>query len=286
MDSKQEKFFKFYNQSSVYFELAEKGHCQENIFPIHRQILNKCRDKKGLIVDLGCGTGLDAMAMLGDNNRCLGLDISGIAVKKATARTEELKIKNIDFKQADLSCLPLTDNSVDIITSFYTFEHLLDPEKVLSEIDRVLKPEGEAFLLCPNFSSPFRGAPVFGGIRKIRIFKKMFLSLGRFFGIYFLMDKSFKIKMIDSSLIDLPTGLAGQPTELASEFKIGYDWDAANEPSLLEFVNYFKRRKYKILSESWLTPPKTQIENFFANFKKLPIIKYWGPVCYVYAQKR
>lgn len=277
--NKEKDFFKFYNQSNAYFELTEQGHREGDIFPVHRQILNECRKKKGLIVDLGCGTGLDALTMLSNNNYCLGLDISGIAIKKALARAEELKVKNVDFKQANLDILPLVDNSIDVITSFYTFEHLLNPEKVLSEIDRVLKPNGEVFVLCPNFSSPFRGAPVFGGIRKTRIFKKILLSLGRFFNVYILMDKSFKIKIIDSSLINLPTDLVGKS-------KIGYDWDAANEPSLLEFVNYFKRCQYKILFESWLTPPKTKIESFFANFKKLPIIKYWGPICYVYAQKR
>lgn len=275
----EKDFFKFYNHSDAYFELAEPGHRQGDIFPIHRQILNECRNKKGLIIDLGCGTGLDVLAMLGNNNHCLGLDISGIAVKKAMARIEELKIKNIDFKQADLGHLPLADNSVDVITSFYTFEHLVSPEKVLLEIDRVLKPNGEVFILCPNFSSPFRGAPVFGGIRKIRILKKMLLSLGRFFNVNILMDKGFKIKMIDSSLINLPADSTGK-------FKIGYDWDAANEPSLLEFVNYFKNRDYLVSFESWLTPPKTKIESFFTNFKVLPIIKYWGPICYVHARKR
>lgn len=272
MNPKQEKFFKFYNRSDVYFELAEKGHRQGNIFPIHQQILKECCGKKGLIVDLGCGTGLDAMVMLGNNNHCLGLDISEIAVKKAIARVKELEIKNIDFKQVDLSHLPLSDNSVDVITSFYAFEHLLDPEKVLDEIVRVLKTNGEVFILCPNFSSPFRGAPVFGGIRKVRIIKKIFLSLFRYFDFYLSFNKRFQVNMIDDSLINLS--------------KIGYDWDAANEPSLFEYVNFFRRKKYKVIFESWLTPPKTKIEKFFSNFKKMPIIKYWGPVCYIYAKKQ
>ncbi len=78
--------------------------------------------------------------------------------------------------------------------------------------------------------------------------------------------------MIDQSLIDLS--------------KIGPDQDAVNEPSVFEFINYFKRREYKVSSKTWLSPPKTGIEKFFSYFRRLPIIKYWGPLCYIYARKR
>lgn len=266
----KEKLVEFYNQNKKYFELAEQGHSDKDLFPIHKNILSKCKKKKGLIVDLGCGTGLDTFAMAGKNNFCLGLDISSLAIKKAQDKIKDRK--NINFQKANLENLPLKNNSVDVVTSFFTFEHLFGPEKVLSEINRVLKPEGELFILCPNFVSPFRGAPVFGGVRKIKIIKKMILSFIRIFNVRFLRKKDFKVNFIDGSLIDLN--------------KVGYDWDAANEPSMFEFANYFYNKKYKIDYGTWLSPPKTKIENIFSYFKNFPIIKYWGPLCYLYAQKK
>ncbi|MFH1551657.1 MAG: class I SAM-dependent methyltransferase, partial [bacterium] len=194
----KEKLFKFYNRSQEYFELAEKGHLKKTTFPIHREILNKCQKKKGLIVDLGCGTGLDISKMVSNNNFCLGIDISQLAIDKAKSR----KMENTDFLKSDLENLPLENKSVDIITSFFTFEHLLNPEKVLSEADRILKENGEIFILCPNFSSPFRGAPVYGWYNKAKIFKKMFLSLSRIFSVLILRKKDFKVKIIDESLIN------------------------------------------------------------------------------------
>jgi len=264
----KKKLFEFYNQSEEYFKSTEQGHLQGNIFPIHRKILNKCKKKKGLIVDLGCGTGLDVSKMVSNDNFCLGIDISELAVNRAKSR----KIKNTDFKKSNLENLPLENKSADVITSFFTFEHLLNPEKVLSEADRILKKDGEIFILCPNFASPFRGAPVYGWYSKDKILKKMILSLGRIFNVWILRKKDFKVKIIDESLIDFN--------------KIGEDWDAANEPSMFEFVNYFKRKKYQIDFKTWLSSPKTKTEKLFSYFKNFPIIKYWGPVCYFYGKKR
>ncbi len=264
----EDKLHQFYNENEEYFNLADEGH--ENIFPIHREILDKCKDKSGLIVELGCGTGIDSIAMSGKDNYVMGIDISELAIKKARKRAEG--IEGVEFKESNLEALPLEDNSVDVIASFFTFEHLFNPERVLSEINRVLKKNGECFILCPSFASPFRGAPVYGGIRKVRILKKMILSLVRMFSVWIFGKKDFRVKMIDKALIDFK--------------KVGKDWDATNEPFIFEFVKYFRRLNYKVSFDSWLTPPKTKEEKFFSNFKKFPIIKYWGPIVYIHAQKR
>lgn len=46
--------------------------------------------------------------------------------------------------------LPLADNSVDIISSFAVFEHVEDPELIISELSRVLKPGGWICAWTPN----------------------------------------------------------------------------------------------------------------------------------------
>ena len=265
---KKNDLFEFYNQSEEYFDLSERAHSKGELFPIHQEILDKCQKKKGLIVDLGCGTGLDVSKMVSDDNTCLGLDISKLAIDKAKSK----KIKKTNFKKSDFENLPLEDNSVDVVTSFFVFEHLFNLEKVLSEADRILKKNGEVFFLCPNFASPFRGAPVYGWYSKDKILKKIFLSLGRIFNVWILRKKDFRVRIIDESLINLN--------------KTGEDWDAVNEPSMFEFINYFKRKNYQIDFRTWLSPSKTVSEKLFSYFKSFPIIKYWGPLCYIYAQKR
>ena len=56
----------------------------------------------------------------------------------------------IFFKEADLNqTLPLTDNSVDIVTALAVIEHLNQPNIFVNEIFRILKPGGECILTTP-----------------------------------------------------------------------------------------------------------------------------------------
>jgi len=59
---------------------------------------------------------------------------------------------------ADAAHLPLKDGSVDGIIAESLLEHIADPEKVASEIKRVLKPGGLAYILTP-FMLGFHSSP-------------------------------------------------------------------------------------------------------------------------------
>jgi SAM-dependent methyltransferase len=80
-------------------------------------------------------------------NFALGLDIE----KPAKFYTGE----NSSFGLASIYEIPLKDNSLDFITSRYTFEHLEFPEKALHEILRILKPEGVFLMQTTNKYNPF-----------------------------------------------------------------------------------------------------------------------------------
>lgn len=53
--------------------------------------------------------------------------------------------------------LPFEDQTFDLIYSSYVLEHVQDPEKVLAEAVRVLKPGGMAVFELPNHLSYFEG---------------------------------------------------------------------------------------------------------------------------------
>lgn len=59
---------------------------------------------------------------------------------------------------ADASRLPIADASVDNVICLEVIEHLFDPGAALSEIDRVLKPGGRAWISIP-FMYPIHNAP-------------------------------------------------------------------------------------------------------------------------------
>jgi ubiquinone/menaquinone biosynthesis C-methylase UbiE len=58
-----------------------------------------------------------------------------------------------EFHLASLESLPFGQETFDTIFSEYVFEHLADPEQVLRELKRVLKPSGTILILTPNYYS-------------------------------------------------------------------------------------------------------------------------------------
>ncbi len=47
---------------------------------------------------------------------------------------------------------PIPDNSFDLVHCSHVLEHLPPTARVMEEIYRVLKPGGQAFIVCPHFS--------------------------------------------------------------------------------------------------------------------------------------
>ena len=70
----------------------------------------------------------------------------------------EKSLKNnliIDQKiLADLSSIPVKDQSVDIITAEFVLEHLENPNKVFQEFNRILKSNGSLIFVTPNILNP------------------------------------------------------------------------------------------------------------------------------------
>lgn len=96
-----------------------------------------------VVLDAGCGHGNYII----DENRkdiswAVGVDVSEEAVTDNVC-LDEIKI-------SDLSKLPFENNSFDIIISLWVLEHLIEPEAVFSEINRVLKPSGTFMFATPN----------------------------------------------------------------------------------------------------------------------------------------
>ncbi|QDH33870.1 class I SAM-dependent methyltransferase [Porphyrobacter sp. YT40] len=77
--------------------------------------------------------------------------ISEAAPKNYTAYDfEPSRYRHIDtVEQADLSALPMADDSVDLLICNHVLEHVPDVDLALAQIRRVLKPGGTAILQVP-----------------------------------------------------------------------------------------------------------------------------------------
>lgn len=103
----------------------------------------------GVIVDVGCGDGSDAIA-LRDHvgaDTVIGLELADHLVTAARER-------GVEIRQADLTKRwPLEDASVDAVHSNQVIEHLSGTDHFMREIRRILKPDGYAVVSTNNLSS-------------------------------------------------------------------------------------------------------------------------------------
>ncbi|WP_425399804.1 arsenite methyltransferase [Aeoliella sp.] len=97
------------------------------------------------VVDLGCGGGLDvflAAKKVGPTGKAIGIDMTPEMLELARRNAERSGATNVEFHQATIDNLPLTDNSVDCVISNCVINLAPDKQAVFAEIARVLKPGG------------------------------------------------------------------------------------------------------------------------------------------------
>jgi ubiquinone/menaquinone biosynthesis C-methylase UbiE len=92
----------------------------------------------GKLLDIGCGTGLFVERYIEAGGSAIGIDISRKMIEKARRRCTEC-----DYTLGTGEKIPFYDNSFDAVSSLLVFSYIKDPEMMLNEAYRVLKPGGK-----------------------------------------------------------------------------------------------------------------------------------------------
>lgn len=165
-------------------------------------LINRWKGKDyNSFLDLGCGRGRHSIQFAKAGFQVSSADLSEVAVKGLEALAKDEKL-NIDASVCDMMNLPYKDSSFDCLLAYHVISHTDSKGivKILSEIKRVLKDNGEFYItFCSKNSWSYKDA----GYPKLDDNTVVKVEDGAENGIphFYVDDKSIKDLLSDFKLI-------------------------------------------------------------------------------------
>lgn len=114
---------------------------------VRERILDNADIENKVVGDLGCGTGFISLGLAEKNpNIIFSIDQSTNMLKELRKESIRKGYKNIYPVKSALDELVIFDESVDVITINMALHHVVDAEKAIKEMYRVLKNEGKVII--------------------------------------------------------------------------------------------------------------------------------------------
>jgi ubiquinone/menaquinone biosynthesis C-methylase UbiE len=116
--------------------------------PSHRLMVRKFQRDEERILDIGCGTSQFAARVLPRFSKAevVGLDLSRSMLRASQGRCFRGH-NRMRLVQGDSQKLPFADDSFDLVTCSHSFHHYPNQLQVVSEMHRVLRPEGRLMII-------------------------------------------------------------------------------------------------------------------------------------------
>ena len=104
---------------------------------------------QGVMLDLGSGRGTFLIEAARRGLRIEGLEPSDEYIRITEERSREAGVR-VQVKKGVAESLPYPNEAFDFVNINEVIEHTEDPDRLLNEVRRVLKPGGKAYLSVPN----------------------------------------------------------------------------------------------------------------------------------------
>lgn len=96
-----------------------------------------------VVLDLGCGAGIDTILAARRAGRVIGLDFLPVMLERTRAAAAEAGLSNVETLEGEIEAIPLPDASVDHVVSNGVINLSSRKARVLAECARVLRPGGQ-----------------------------------------------------------------------------------------------------------------------------------------------
>jgi len=101
------------------------------------------------VLEVGCGAAVDLARFAKGGAVCTGVDLAQSAIALAKANFEQQGLQ-ADLRVANGEALPFPDNSFDLVYAHGVVQYTADPQALVNEVRRVLKPGGQAIFQVYN----------------------------------------------------------------------------------------------------------------------------------------
>jgi ubiquinone/menaquinone biosynthesis C-methylase UbiE len=115
------------------------GKVYPQLFPI---------SEEDTVLNIGCGDGVQAIVYEGKFKKMVGVDLNKDRLEVAEKLTSAYGIRNFSSLCANVEDIPI-DEKYNKIIAIDIIEHVINPEKVLESVSRLLKDDGKLLITFP-----------------------------------------------------------------------------------------------------------------------------------------
>jgi ubiquinone/menaquinone biosynthesis C-methylase UbiE len=144
-----------------YFDHLDGGGMHPGGTQLTARAIDLCALPQGArVIDVGCGTGVSVEYL----RRVLSLDAAGVDISGRLIERGKQRYPGLPLLQADAGKLPFSSETIDAILAECSISVLNNPEHVLGECYRVLKPGGK-LAVTDVYARRCEALPAFRGLR-------------------------------------------------------------------------------------------------------------------------
>ncbi len=132
-------------ESSGYFETLDSVDIWEDT-KRRSHFLRFCGEASS-ILDFGCGSGGLAVGL---KERFPDKEVIALDLGESSGGKIGRGARGIEFHRGDALASPFEDGRFDMVINRFVIEHSVFPEKLVSEIHRILRPGGVLYLIYPQ----------------------------------------------------------------------------------------------------------------------------------------